>query len=489
MRTGGSVIGIQDDSRLRVATDRAAEPTRVSAKQAPQRAVVLRRRHPLWRDSLLRRLLAFADAGAVFLASLSLALLSADVDTAFWAAVFLPIWLVLAKLHGLYDRDHRTLRHLTVDELPSIFMWALSGTAVTALLLVVTPAPSMTITTAVQVWFAAAAAGFMLRASVRGLWRRAVPRERALIVGSGPLADATRRKLELFPDIHIDVVHERDEFDLEELRNGSGGLAGLERVILASHTIDEQLIAELVAACRRQHVKLSVVPPARGMFGTAVRLSHIAELPLVEYNTWDVSRSTVFLKRVMDVWLSLVAFVLLTPLLALIALAIKLDSRGPVLYVQRRAGLQGRPFPMYKFRTMVCDAEDRLPDLVPFDKLSDPMFKLRDDPRVTRVGRMLRRLSLDELPQLLNVFKGDMSLVGPRPEQVELVERYAPEHRFRIAVKPGMTGPMQVYGRGELSFQERLAVEREYVENLSLGRDLRILALTGPTVFRGGGAF
>jgi exopolysaccharide biosynthesis polyprenyl glycosylphosphotransferase len=442
-----------------------------------------------WRDVLLRRLLAFADAGAVLLVTVSLAFVSAEVDTAFWAAVFLPVWLLLAKLHGLYDRDHRTLRHLTVDELPSIFMWALSGTAVTALLLVVTPAPSISITTAAQVWFVAAAAAFALRAGVRGLWRRAVPRERAVIVGSGPLADATRRKLELFPDIHIDVVDEREAFDLEELRNGGGWLTGLERVILASHAIDEQLIAELVAACRRQHVKLSVVPPARGMFGTAVRLSHIAELPLVEYNTWDVSRSTLFLKRAMDLAIASAASLLLAPLLVVIALAIKLDSRGPVLYMQRRAGLHGRSFRMYKFRTMVCDAEERLSDLVPFDKLRDPMFKLRDDPRVTRVGRILRRLSLDELPQLFNVLKGDMSLVGPRPEQVELVERYAPDHRFRVAVKPGVTGPMQVYGRGELSFQERLAVEREYIENLSLRRDLHILALTIPTVFRGGGAY
>jgi lipopolysaccharide/colanic/teichoic acid biosynthesis glycosyltransferase len=144
---------------------------------------------------------------------------------------------------------------------------------------------------------------------------------------------------------------------------------------------------------------------------------------------------------------------------------------------------------MIKFRTMVSNAEDLLNDLVPFDKLADPMFKLREDPRVTSVGRFLRRTSLDELPQLFNVLRGDMSLVGPRPEQVELVDRYAPEHRFRLAVKPGITGPMQVYGRGELSFEERLAVEREYIENLSIGRDVRILALTLPIVFAQRGAF
>jgi lipopolysaccharide/colanic/teichoic acid biosynthesis glycosyltransferase len=144
---------------------------------------------------------------------------------------------------------------------------------------------------------------------------------------------------------------------------------------------------------------------------------------------------------------------------------------------------------MFKFRTMHVGAERSLSDLVQVDELSEPMFKLRSDPRVTRVGRVLRRLSLDELPQIWNLVRGDMSLVGPRPEQLELVERYEPEHRFRLSVKPGLTGPMQIHGRGELNFSERLAVELEYVENLSLGRDLRILALTPVSVIRGTGAF
>ena len=172
----------------------------------------------------------------------------------------------------------------------------------------------------------------------------------------------------------------------------------------------------------------------------------------------------------------------------LVALVIKLDSRGPVIYSQRRAGIRGRPFRIRKFRTMVRDAEEQLEALVPFAELSEPMFKLPNDPRVTRVGRFLRRWSIDELPQLFNVLAGQMSLVGPRPEQIDLVERYAPEHRFRLSVKPGMTGPMQIYGRGALSFSERLAVERAYVENLSLGSDFRILVMTVGAVLSGKGA-
>ena len=160
-----------------------------------------------------------------------------------------------------------------------------------------------------------------------------------------------------------------------------------------------------------------------------------------------------------------------------------------MFFIQTRAGLNGAPFRMWKFRTMVEGAEESLDEVVSLDELPDPMFKLRGDPRITRVGRVLRRLSLDELPQLVNVIVGDMSIVGPRPEQIELVERYRPEHRFRLQVKPGMTGPMQVFGRGELTFAERLAVELDYVENLSLARDLRILAQTFPVVLRGTGAY
>ena len=140
---------------------------------------------------------------------------------------------------------------------------------------------------------------------------------------------------------------------------------------------------------------------------------------------------------------------------------------------------------MHKFRTMVADAEERLADVVRLEDLREPVFKLSDDPRVTRIGRLLRRLSLDELPQLWNVLRGEMSIVGPRPEQIELVERYRPEHRFRLSVKPGITGPMQVFGRGNLTFHERLAVELDYIENVSLARDLRIIAETVPVALRG----
>ena len=236
-------------------------------------------------------------------------------------------------------------------------------------------------------------------------------------------------------------------------------------------------------------MKLSVMPPMRAMLGTAVQLNHIAEMPVIEYGTWGTSWSTMALKRVFDVIVSAAAIVVLAPVMLAIGLAVRLSSRGPALFKQVRAGRNGEPFTILKFRTMCRDAEERINEVISPDELDEPMFKLRHDPRVTKVGRVLRRTSLDELPQLLNVLRGDMSLVGPRPEEMWLVERYGETQRFRLQMRPGLTGPMQVHGRGELNFQERLAVEREYVENYSLRKDLKILLRTISIIWRGPGAY
>jgi exopolysaccharide biosynthesis polyprenyl glycosylphosphotransferase len=236
-------------------------------------------------------------------------------------------------------------------------------------------------------------------------------------------------------------------------------------------------------------VKLSVVSPLRGVASAAPRLSEIADLPVLEYDTWDVSRSAMLIKRAFDVSVASLFAILLLPLLPFVAIAIKLDSRGPVFFRQRRAGLDGTPFRVWKLRTMNADAEEKLGDLVDLDALDEPMFKLRDDPRITRFGKFLRRFSIDELPQLWNVLRGDMSLVGPRPEVMAVVERYRPEHKLRLSVRPGMTGPMQVFGRGALTFSERMAVELDYIDNLSLSRDLRIIGQTIPAIIRGTGAY
>jgi lipopolysaccharide/colanic/teichoic acid biosynthesis glycosyltransferase/GT2 family glycosyltransferase len=194
-------------------------------------------------------------------------------------------------------------------------------------------------------------------------------------------------------------------------------------------------------------------------------------------------------KRAVDVIGSFLGLVLASPLLAALAVAIKLDSPGPVFFVQERIGENGRPFHMVKLRTMVKGAEEMLPRLVNLGTLKSPAFKLRDDPRVTRVGRFLRRFSLDELPQLWNVLKGEMSLVGPRPEEARIVRLYNDWHRQRLAAKPGLTGPMQINGRADLDLDERVRLELDYIEHCCLWKDLCILARTVFVLISGRGAY
>ncbi len=198
---------------------------------------------------------------------------------------------------------------------------------------------------------------------------------------------------------------------------------------------------------------------------------------------------TAFLiKRLVDIVGSLIGLAVTILVAPILALLIAYDSPGSVLFRQSRVGRGGQSFVLYKFRTMDIDAEDRLEDLLKLEQLDQPAFKLPQDPRVTRVGRFLRRWSLDELPQFWNVLRGDMSLVGPRPEEARIVALYSDWHRKRLAVKPGMTGPMQVHGRGDLPLDQRVQLEIRYIEEYTLWRDMKILAKTLPALLKGKGA-
>jgi lipopolysaccharide/colanic/teichoic acid biosynthesis glycosyltransferase len=198
---------------------------------------------------------------------------------------------------------------------------------------------------------------------------------------------------------------------------------------------------------------------------------------------------TYLIKRLFDLIISCLGLILLSPVILLAGICIKLDTPGPVFFVQPRAGENGKPFRMVKLRTMVQDADKRLADLIPSSPLKGPVYKIPNDPRITRVGRFLRRWSIDEIPQFWNVLKGEMSLVGPRPEETWLVEKYTDLQRKRLAFKPGMTGPMQVNGRGELDFEQRFQLEMDYIQRYSLVNDIRLLLQSLPAIIRGTGAF
>ena len=394
-----------------VAQRAAARPSLAPAPVAGESAVLrFRSRRPgadrFWRDQRRRRMLAMADLGAGILASL---VLVGSTPRAVWALALLPGWVLIAKLFGLYDRDQRSIRHLTVDELSVIAAWAAACVAALGLLLPLTPAGDVAFQAVVGAWIAGTLAAVLLRGSMRWLWRRTTPPEYTAVIGDGELAVAARRKLELFPDMHLALVDKPKPLRAE---NGSPReiavsmremVAGLDRVLVAWERMDPEFIGELAGICREEQVKLSVVSPLRGRAGASPRLSEVAELPVLEYDTRDPSRSTQLLKRCFDLFISAGALTVLAPLFPFMALAIKLDSRGPVFFTQLRAGRRGVPFRMVKLRTMVADAEQALSEVVVLDELPEPMFKLRSDPRVTRVGRLLRRFSLDELPQLFNV--------------------------------------------------------------------------------------
>jgi exopolysaccharide biosynthesis polyprenyl glycosylphosphotransferase len=434
-------------------------------------------------------MLACADVAAAMLASLSIGFAGAGDGAQFaWSLVLVPGWVALAKALGLYDRDERSLRHTTIDETQLLVLLAVFGTSLLSVFLLLTPAGPPDGSKTLVVGVVAAVSLFSLRALARLVWRLLTPPERVAIVGSAATASALKRKLDLFGGLHATVVEEREALDFEDW-GASELLERVDRLVYAPNSLENKQVQTALELCHATGSHLTVVPPYWDVFTPPVRLDHLGELAVLEYRKSDPTPSTVFFKRTIDVLVSGAALVVLLPLFVLIAAAIKLDSRGPVIFSQVRAGVGGRSFRMFKFRSMVFDAEERLHNLVSLDGLSEPMFKLHDDPRVTRLGRILRRWSLDELPQLWNVFVGQMSMVGPRPEQIELVERYKPEHRHRLAVKPGVTGPMQVHGRGELTFAERLSIERDYIESISIGRDLRIMAMTIPAALSGKGAF
>jgi exopolysaccharide biosynthesis polyprenyl glycosylphosphotransferase len=458
------------------------------AQVAPLRAT--RRHGRWWRDARRRRLLALADVGAAIVAT---AVTIVPATGTLWGFLFVPLWPLLAKLFGLYDRDHRALRHLTADEVPSILAWVALTATLVVLLLSLTPVGLLGLGIGIALFAAASAAAIGFRALTRWLWWKLTPPERVGLVGDGPVMASLQRKIELFREMHLELAAVREIAALGSGREREHELGELtdrvDRIVVAATGVEADLIGYLKDLCHARQVKISVVSPLRGKALPSERFVQLADLPILEYNTWDPSRSSLLIRRLLDVAAAAVGLLLFAPFAIVIAVAIKLDSPGPVLFSQIRAGLGGRPFRMYKLRTMKVDAEAKLDELVDIGQLDEPAFKLRNDPRVTRVGALLRRFSIDEVPQLVNVLVGEMSIVGPRPEQVEVVERYTDAERVRLSVKPGVTGPMQVLGRGELTFSERLAVEIQYIENPSLGQDLRILIHTLPAVVRGTGAF
>lgn len=316
----------------------------------------------------------------------------------------------------------------------------------------------------------------------------------AIIVGASEAGQALARTLDRNPSLGWTVRGFLDDAGLDNPR--CLGLITEFQTICRRHFIEDvfitepigrNVVKELVAQARTHRLNVHVIPDLYDGLCWGASLSHIGGLPVLALHEEPISTTWLLIKRLMDVVVSAGVLLLLLPVLPVIAAAIMIESRGSVLYRSRRIGSKGREFDCLKFRTMVSDADEQRRRLEHLNERASVLFKISNDPRITRVGRFLRKYSLDELPQLWNVLKGEMSLVGPRPPVPGEVTKYELEHLRRLDVTPGITGLWQIKGRRDPSFANYVAFDVEYIENWTLWLDLKILLRTLPEVLRGTG--
>ena len=417
----------------------------------------------------------------------------------------IPCWVVAAKAAGLYDRDEERADGTTADDLTGVLHVLTFGTwlvfaAVTLLGLADPPTAKFLL-----FWVLAIAFVTVARAAARSFARRrAVYLQNTLIVGAGDVGQLLVVKLLQHPEYGLNVVgfvdaeprERREEIEHVPIVGEIADLPDLidlfdvERVIIAFSGASHEQTLELMRQLSKVDLRVDVVPRLFEHVPPGANIHMLEGMTLIGLPRPRLTRSSLLLKRAMDLALTVPLLVLVAPLLLAIAVLIRLDSRGPALFHQVRMGYAGQTFTILKFRTMTFDAEARKRDVSHLNKHATAsgdsrMFKIPDDPRVTRVGRVLRRYSLDELPQLLNVLRGEMSLVGPRPLILD-------EHRFvagwnlrRLDLKPGITGLWQVLGRDAIPFNEMVRLDYFYVTSWSLWNDVRLLLRTLPSLRKG----
>jgi exopolysaccharide biosynthesis polyprenyl glycosylphosphotransferase len=414
----------------------------------------------------------------------------------------LPAWIIVAKLYGLYDRDEARTDHSTVDDFVGIFQLASVGAWLLAACALVTTSFDLQLRKVLLFWASAIVFVTCARALGRALVRRD-PRylQNTVIVGAGSVGQLLGRKFLNHPEYGINVVgfvdaepkDRRPDLEHLTLLGGPDRLAEIvrlydvERVVIAFSNESHEQTLDLIRSLKGSYVQVDVVPRLFELLSPQVGLYAVEGLALVGLPPAALSGSERLVKRAMDVVLSGLGLLVLMPFFALIGLLIKLDSPGPVFFRQVRMGEGGRTFRIIKFRTMCADAEGRKAEVAHLNKHAqaggDPrMFKIPNDPRVTRVGRFVRRYALDELPQLINVLKGEMSLVGPRPLILTEDQHVADWARSRLDLKPGVTGLWQSLGSSAIPFEEMIRLDYLYVTSWSLWNDLRLLVRTVPVL-------
>ena len=463
------------------------------------------------RGWLMRRLLLIADVIGLLCAFLLAIALSAPapivnaVDLRWEIALFvasLPLWVLLSRVHGLYDRDEERTDHSTVDDIFGVFQVVSVGTWGFLFVTEISGLPHPNLPRLVVFWAIAVLLVPLFRAIVRMLGRRnAAYVQNVIVVGSGYVARLLASKIGNHPEYGLRVVGFVDRDGGASVNGGAQlDLIGttedlpelvrthaVHRVAIAFSTDSHEQTLAVIRSMQDSDVQIDIVPRMFEILGTNAQLHTIEGIPLVGLPTPRLTGSERFLKRSFDVLGASTGLILLSPLLLVVAVSIKLDSRGPIFFRQVRMGSRERTFSVLKFRTMVNDAESRKTDVAHMNMHLNGdlrMFKIPNDPRITRIGRLLRRWRIDELPQLINVLRGDMSLVGPRPlilDEDQHVEEWA---RRRLDLKPGMTGLWQVLGASDIPFDEMTKLDYLYVTNWSLREDIRLIMLTLPALTR-----
>jgi exopolysaccharide biosynthesis polyprenyl glycosylphosphotransferase len=396
---------------------------------------------------------------------------------------------------GLYDRDDVLVHKTTLDEAPKLFQMATLGALVAWL------AGGFVIHTvilsrreALMLWLLLLVLLVLTRAAARALMLRALPAERCLFIGDGGAARTIRSKLAGHGGVRAELVGHIDLEDvgswsakafspqrLAEVRDLARQL-NVHRAIVAPTSADGGEMLDLVRTLKAVGVRVSVLPRLLEVVGSSVEFDDLHGVTLMGVRRFEMSRSSAVVKRAFDLIGASLGLLAVAPVFAVVAVAIKLDSRGPVFFRQLRVGRHGKHFELFKFRTMVPEAEALKDSLRDRNEAQAGLFKIADDPRVTRVGRLLRKSALDELPQLLNIIRGEMSLVGPRPlvlDEDRCVEGW---YRRRLELMPGMTGPWQILGPSRVPLNEMGAMDYLYVANWSLWGDVKILLRTVPHV-------
>ena len=453
------------------------------------------------RDAIYRRSLIAADVLAAAVAGYFAIVAVAGAAPQPSMVLALPLVVVLGKLLGLYDRDELVFHKSTLDEAPHHFQLAALYTLLTWLLSSVLVTGEFTRDAGGALWLAAFLLTSSFRFTAREIARAISPAERCMIIGrSGTRMRLAGKLTAARPGTEVvGYLPLEDERRTGAAWNGTDRrrrALGLEdmpelvrqldvhRVIVIPGEADGETLVDAVSRAKASGVKVSILPRLFEVVGSSVEFDDIDGVTVLGVRRFGLGRSSERVKRTMDLVGAAAGMILLAPLFAVVALAIKLDSRGPVFYKQLRIGRNGRPFQMVKFRSMVENADELKLELADRNAAGGGLFKIIDDPRITRVGRIIRQFSIDELPQLLNVLHGEMSLVGPRPLVPDEDDRVDGRFRRRLRLVPGMTGPWQILGPTRVPLTEMVGIDYLYGANWSLWIDVKILLRTVGHVLR-----